>query len=78
MNDFTKEELHIIHYWGLDRLENVGLPFFTEEGHLNLYMKIQSMIDNYCEHEKDNISYSSCPLGTDMIFQCKKCREFYR
>ena len=51
MNDFTKEELHIIHYWGLDRLENVGLPFFTEEGHLNLYKKIQAMIDNYCDHE---------------------------
>jgi len=52
MNDFTKEELEM-----LSHHDNM-----TEE----LHVKIQSMIDNYCEHEEtyyssgDNIVCSHC------------------
>lgn len=42
MNDFTKEELREI-YWVFDRQGACRL--------LTLKEKIQSMIDNYCEHE---------------------------
>lgn len=48
MNDFTKEELEDLHCWG---------EVYTEFGQSWTYPllkplmdKIQSMIDNYCEH----------------------------
>lgn len=49
MNDFTKEELEDILSWG-DVYNEFGQSFAYE---LNkpLLDKIQSMIDNYCEHE---------------------------
>jgi hypothetical protein len=49
MNDFTKKELIIIAFWGIDRLENIGINNFKEEGHVPLYNKIHSMIDTYTE-----------------------------
>lgn len=67
MNDFTKEELDIIFYWAIDRLESVGIDFFREEGHDNLYEKIESMINNYCEHEKMNF------VGDIFGYDCIKC-----
>lgn len=44
MNDFTKEELKLI-------IDKLGLLRFSQfEGCGKLVNKIQSMIDNYCEH----------------------------
>ena len=45
MNDFTKEELEIMRRY-LQK-EQPTPP----ESHINLLWKIQSIIDNYCEHE---------------------------
>jgi hypothetical protein len=48
MNDFTKEELQKLRD-GLNYA--VGNPYgFTADSIIDLYKKIQSMIDNYCEH----------------------------
>jgi hypothetical protein len=47
MNEFTKGELEII-YDGLCNLMKLGWI----KTNLQLNKKIQSMIDNYCEHEK--------------------------
>lgn len=66
MNDFTKEELLIIYYWAIDRLEAVGIDFFREEGHDKVYEKIQSMIENYCEHEWNTNTH-------DFMLYCSRC-----
>lgn len=47
MNDFTKEELE----WLQSDHWSCGANF---EG---LYEKLQSLIDNYCEHLDSNISF---------------------
>jgi hypothetical protein len=47
MNDFTKEELESL-------LSSIGtVRVYTEIGNYEegLYIKIQSMIDRYCDHE---------------------------
>lgn len=64
MNDFTKEELIDIY----DALMNTEIPIFE-----NLPSKVQSMIDNYCEHEKDGRVYDGI-LG--LSFRCLKCGKF--
>lgn len=60
MNDFTKEELYLIeksvkHYFFRDC--EMPLP------HSPLHDKIQSLIDNYCEHENRHTDYENlvCP-----------------
>ena len=45
MNDFTKEELEYIH----EALNSLGKLGWVKSNILFKY-KIQSMIDNYCEH----------------------------
>ena len=47
MNDFTKEELEFIAL----SIDSITLEDNETELHNNLFHKIQSMIDNYCEHE---------------------------
>lgn len=56
MNDFTKEELKDLYYairffW--KNRQCYDLPSDTEDGTTShqLMDKIESMIDNYCEHE---------------------------
>lgn len=62
MNDFTIDELNIlIHYIGLT-LDKVGL---------DLSVKIQSMIENYCEHEWQ--FYYMGPHGNAV--RCNKCNK---
>ncbi len=58
MNDFTKEELEI-------------LMDYEEQGNglSDLWRKLQSMIDNYCEHD-ETIS-DNC-----MVDICKQCGEY--
>lgn len=68
MNDFTKEELNIIFYWAIDRIEGVGIDFFREEGHEGLYKKIDKMINEFCEHEFFVVGSSG-----NSYPQCHKC-----
>lgn len=63
MNDFTKEELNIL------RAALHEILFFSETP--KLLNKIQSMIDNYCEHEWENIC---CQCDLDKIY-CYKCEK---
>jgi hypothetical protein len=54
MNDFTKEELEMIRYSfheTIVRNDPWGNPCLLSM-HRTLKDKIQSMIDNYCEHER--------------------------
>ena len=50
MNKFTKEELERICQFFNIAIEDYKEPDSTYE----LRNKIQSMIDNYCEHENEN------------------------
>ena len=68
MNDFTKEELKIlflelniaIRHWG-DAKEYKDYPMLKD--------KIQTMIDDYCEHERS----SGClDCNTAMCLKCNK------
>lgn len=47
MNDFTKEELNWLR-WEIEE----GLKYETDNMPFKLRDKIQSMIDDYCEHNK--------------------------
>jgi len=59
MNDFTKEELQTM---------QANLPYIDGEP-CELSDKIQSLIDNYCEHETTYTDYDSQPV------RCKKCLD---
>lgn len=63
MNEFTKEELQEIH----KQLKNVTKSDFIPYSCLTLALKkkIQSMIDNYCDHEPE-LSQEIC---------CTKCQR---
>ena len=61
MNNFTKEELDELRSSRCYHLDN-NFPYED-----SLFMKIQSMIDNYCEHETTYTDYDSQPI------RCKKC-----
>ena len=71
MNDFTKEELEII-----IKIYEYGGPVGTYiEGMGHLINKIQSMIDNYCEHSS---STSSCiKIDGVSLLICSKCGVAY-
>lgn len=67
MNDFTKEELEQIIKWA-----TTDIDFNPSNLEVSLFEKIQSMIDNYCEHD--------C-LKLDMgeyyeVYPCKKCFKY--
>lgn len=66
MNDFTKEELMIIH----DSVGNPVLEQVTLSETYAIKRKIQSLIENYCEHD------TSEEVGGSI--GCHKCGEFYR
>ncbi len=59
MNDFTKAELIKIN----EVLERDSWELFTD-----LQSKIQSMIDNYCEHENAGQDYSC-----NRCWDCGEC-----
>lgn len=69
MNDFTKDELQKI-------LECVDYTRYTQPfGHFSLeeiYKKLQSMINNYCEHEKMNDTNHCVDCGVSE-YTCTKC-----
>ena len=67
MNDFTKEELEQIKF-EMD-VGQIGFhASFTYEMYLVLERKIQSMIDNYCEHKESKMD---CDGGISLV--CKQC-----
>lgn len=67
MNDFTKEELRILSEYLDYPIEEIA---GCESNRLQLSLKIQSKIDNYCEHQ-DRVS-SSDDEG-HMVVQCGRC-----
>lgn len=67
MNEFTKEELSMLKN-GIQYLsDRTSLSEGYLVAHNALENKIQSMIDNYCEHSK-HIYYGDIPVG-----ECTKC-----
>ncbi len=72
MNDFTKEELETI-YASVDII-SVELDEFHENE--RLLNKIQSMIDNYCEHDWENIC-CQCTLDNIYCYKCEKSFDEY-
>lgn len=62
MNDFTKEELQQIQAWA-----TTDIDLSPSELEVNLFDKIQSLIDNYCEHSQ-HLYYGDIPVG-----ECTEC-----
>ena len=71
MNNFTKEELMHLFGWAVSLADL--LPNTFCESDVNLYNKLHSMIDNYCEHEWYN-NHCSCVLTN---FDCTKCGKIH-
>lgn len=76
MNDFTKYELQSL-LWAIeyvrDRTNNCGDVMRATK------LKIQSMIDNYCEHEYENdFGKDSRPRFQKALNpKCKKCGKLF-
>ena len=64
MNDFTKEELFDLKY-AIEKMREPGKDIL---GFYKLRDKIQSMIDNYCEHDHKSY-YEHVP-----VYECTKCQ----
>ncbi len=62
MNDFTKEELFEI-------LGLASKAYGTKGRTMPIIVKLQSMIDNYCEHDFHPV------LGSFQIESCHKCMK---
>ena len=79
MDNFTKNELALlldaINFWNMQTDEAI-----KEE--VLLSCKIESMIDNYCEHESSALGdaglISSCDGDINNPLKCTKCGELYR
>lgn len=67
MNDFTKDELLIIH---LDMCTYVAQNKILNESpiHRKLREKIESMIDNYCEHSHRQY------YERVNVYECENCQ----
>ena len=70
MNDFTKEELEIFLEWLHYARDSACWNKYHE--HPELINKIQSMIDNYCNHEYKKTLDNS---GMYFINMCHKCHD---
>ncbi len=66
MNDFTKEELQIIHL-DICVYLNKSTLLQPPQHHIDLRDKVAEMIDNYCDHEKGGIEH------IEFMDICKKC-----
>lgn len=74
MNDFTKEELQII-LESLVFFNKASCPDHEKSFHekeKECIKKIQSMIDNYCEHEQMKVDMGDYYE----VYPCKKCGVF--
>lgn len=71
MNDFTKEELQYL----LEMVDSIKIVNRLVSDDM-LQEKIQSMIDNYCEHSHKSYSIGDTrPLV--MTHDCVKCGKVY-
>lgn len=68
MNDFTKEELEKI----MSAIDGLVFSKFYAADTQAIYSKIQSMIDNYCDHEF--IFRTDSP---HFFMMCSKCDKIY-
>lgn len=73
MNDFTKDELMSLQFC----MEvAMGGDSSIRDSRKELHQKIQSMIDNYCEHEHKHYSVGDTrPMH--MTHECVKCGVEY-
>lgn len=71
MNEFTKEELKIIS----NKFESLSFSEFKGCG--ALYLKLQDMIHNYCEHEIE-ITGNESGHGHNWGSKCRKCGKVLR
>ena len=65
MNDFTKEELFRLFEWGMSLADAFPDSFGAQD--IKIYKKVESMIENYCEHKA--LEFDGDVYGYD----CKKC-----
>lgn len=63
MTQLTKEELIIILMWGTDRIDAVGINNFEEDGHMDLFHKIQDILisDSFLPSGKESLEASTEP-----------------
>lgn len=71
--DFTKVELSVIHLAIVRDMKEFELILKGSSSMIALRDKIETMMDNYCEHESDGNIYTSLPPK----MKCVKCKEFY-
>lgn len=71
MNDFTKEELEQIRAWA-----TTDVDLSPSELEISLFDKIQSMIDNYCDHEEEVEVIMNAQGGFHM--RCKICFKMWK
>ncbi len=76
MNDFKKCELQIIH---LDMTTYINrTPMLNESPcHKELKDKVQRMIENYCEHKKDNSPLFTPTDDLPCAYMCYECNKVY-
>ena len=72
MNDLTKEDLKLILQWRKEVKYTEKPTAQMIASNERLGEKIQSMIDNYCEHDWDIKIYNKQPGN----YKCKKCGVF--
>lgn len=90
MNDFTKEELIALKN-GIEYLPDSVSLDKNYSAMCNVILgKLTVMIDNYCEHEGEDVEYSPglynkiladkelTPQDLIRFRKCNKCGEFYR
>jgi len=64
MNDFTKEELCALRDSRCYHMDD------SYPSHDKLFMKLQSIIENYCDHKETNFD--------DGLYYCDKCGVFIK
>ena len=65
MNDFTKDELEVI-LLDMTCIAEKNRQLKEAPFHLEIRNKLQSLIDNYCEHEWE-------PNPRDLEWYCSEC-----
>lgn len=71
MTDFTKDELKNL----IRSVEYEKDNHSWRERNVDLIIKLQYLIDNYCEHEND-ARFNALPVRQSVKW-CKKCERFY-
>lgn len=87
MNNFTKEELELLKNYIYRNYKELPEKYWPKEDY-DLFIKLQTMIDNYCEHESDGYAYykSGVKCSDFLLYassesacmlKCKKCLELF-